>query len=268
MDIDNLGAKFIRSDFKSMKDYKRFSLALDWFFDAEHGRLHDLQIQDEYREFLNIVYAGGDDIFVVGRWDKVIDFAARIREEFKRYCQETLEEETLSISGGIAIVNAKFPIAKAAEMAGEAEDAAKKYSKQKNAFNMFGESISWKDEFDYVKSYKEQFVTLINKANLSRGILHKIMTYEAIVKENQLIAAQNEKGNQKRKPDLSYLWHTTYYLTRFMGKEKDNKAVYLFCKDLRDKQLLSTEKFRLMALAARWAELELRMNNSTNNKNE
>lgn len=268
MDIDNLGAKFIRSDFKSMKDYKRFSLALDWFFDAEHGRLHDLQIQDEYREFLNIVYAGGDDIFVVGRWDKVIDFAARIREEFKRYCQETLEEETLSISGGIAIVNAKFPIAKAAEMAGEAEDAAKKYSKQKNAFNMFGESISWNNEFDYVKSYKEQFVTLINKANLSRGILHKIMTYEAIVKENQVIAAQNEKGNHKRKPDLSYLWHTTYYLTRFMGKEKDNKAVYLFCKDLRDKQLLSAEKFRLMALAARWAELELRMNNSTNNKNE
>ena len=269
MDIDNLGAKFIRSDFKSMKKYKQFSLALDWFFDAEHGRLHDLQTQDEYREFLNIVYAGGDDIFVVGRWDKVIDFAARIKEEFKSYCHDKLEEETLSISGGVAIVNAKFPIAKAAEMAGEAEDAAKKYNnKQKNAFNMFGESISWENEFDYVKSYKEQFVTLINKANLSRGILHKIMTYEAIVKENQVIAAQNEKGDQKRKPDLSYLWHTTYYLTRFMGKEKDNKAVYLFCKDLRDKQLLSAEKFRLMALAARWAELELRMNNSTNNKNE
>jgi len=268
MDIDNLGAKFIRSDFKSMKEYKQFSLALDWFFDAEQGRLHDLQTQDKYREFLNIVYAGGDDIFVVGRWDKVIDFAARIKDEFKSYCHDTLEEETLSISGGVAVVNAKFPIAKAAEMAGEAEDAAKKYSKQKNAFNMFGETVSWMNEFDYVKTNKDKLVELIKNYGLSRSILHKIKKYALIVKENMAVEVANKKGEKKRKPDWSYVWHKAYYLTRYMGKEKDNKEVYKFCMSLRDEKLLTPNDYRMMSLAARWAELELRETDNTNTKNE
>ena len=257
MDVDNLGSKFIHSDFDSMSQYKDFSGKLDKFFDSGKGNLH--AIQEQYKEHLNIVYAGGDDIFVVGRWDKVIDFANDVRTQFAAYRENVLNDTTLSISGGIAIVNAKYPIAKAAEMAGEAEDAAKKYNNgNKNAFNMFGESVSWNGEFEYVKSYKEQFVTLVEKCGLSRGVLHKIMTYAAIVKENQTIEEENKNGNYKRKPDMSYLWHAAYYLTRFMGKEKDNKVVYDFCKDLRDKQLVKTDNYRLVSLAARWAELELR----------
>lgn len=265
MDVDNLGSKFVKG-FNSMKDYRRFSSCLDNFFDAESGDLHDIQNRDDFKEYMNIVYAGGDDIFVVGRWDKVIDFAAEVRKSFDTYCKDVLEDKTLSISGGVSIVNPKFPISKSAELAGDAEDAAKKYNGgKKDAFNMFGESISWNEEFDYVKLYKEQFVSLIEKCDLSRGILHKIMTYASIVKENQTIESENKKGNYKRKPNMSYLWHTAYYLTRFMGKEKYNKKVYDFCKDLRDKQLLKTENYRLISLAARWAELELREFKDSNN---
>jgi len=262
MDVDNLGSKFIKSDFKNMNEYKVFSKKLDEFFDGEKGVLHKLQTRPEYSDFLNIVYAGGDDIFVVGRWDKVIDFAAQVREEFAKYCQNVLNDTTLSISGGVAIVHSKFPIAKSAEMAGEAEDAAKKHNDgRKNAFNLFGESVSWDDkEFGYVKKYKEQFVSFINDYGLSRSILHKIMTYAAIVKDNQLIQNDNKKYNLKRKINKSYIWHTVYYLTRYMDKEKGNKVVYNFCKDLRDAQLHTDEHFRLMSMAARWAELELRIN--------
>ena len=95
------------------------------------------------------------------------------------------------------------------------------------------------------------------------------MVYAAIVKENEIIKEGNKFGNNKRKPNMSYLWHTAYYLTRFMGKEKNNKHVYDFCKDLRDRQLVKTDNYRLVSLAARWAELELReIKDSINNKNE
>ena len=256
MDVDGLGTRFIKG-FDSMKQYKEFSSALDKFFDADNGNLHAIQLR--FKEHLHIVYAGGDDVFVVGRWDKVIDFAKEVREQFEKYCREKLNDNSLSISGGIAIVNPKFPIAKAAEMAGEAEEAAKKYNGgKKNAFNMFGETLSWKDEFDYVQSYKNQFVDLINRHGLSRSILHEIKAYAMMVKRNQYIEEENRKGNMKQRPNLSYMWHTTYYLTRFMGKEKSNAFIFNFCKDLRDKQLLTPEKFRLMSMAARWAELELR----------
>lgn len=261
MDVDGLGKRFI-SGFNSMGEYREFSNKLDEFFDADNGELNELY--ESHKDYLHIVYAGGDDIFVVGRWDKTIEFAELVRNEFKKYCREKLHDESLSISGGVAIVGPKFPIAKAAEMAGEAEEAAKKHNNsEKNAFNMFGETLSWRDdEFGYVKSYKDQFVSLITNCGLSRSILHKIMAYTAIVKENKAIEVENRRGNYKHKPNMSYIWHTAYYLTRFMAKEKGNKVIYDFCRELRDKQLYSSEKYRLMSIAARWAELELRTNNT------
>ena len=260
MDVDGLGKRFI-SGFDSMEEYRSFSNNLDSFFDADNGELNYLY--EDYKDYLHIVYAGGDDIFVVGRWDKAIEFAELVRNEFKKYCKEKLRDESLSISGGVAVVGPKFPIAKAAEMAGDAESAAKKYNNSaKNAFNMFGETLSWRDdEFGYVKSYKDQFVSLVTECGLSRSILHKIMRYAAMVKENKAIEAENRRGNNKHKPNMSYIWHTAYYLTRFMSKEKGNKVIYDFCRDLRDNQLYSPEKYRLMSIAARWAELELRINN-------
>lgn len=122
MDVDGLGKVFI-DGFPSMDEYKSFSKKLDIFFDAEGGNLYQIKKQPKYKEDMNIVYAGGDDIFAVGRWDVVIDFAAEVRNKFVSY----VNKEGGSLSGGVAIVGDKFPIAKSAELAGEAEDAAKSY---------------------------------------------------------------------------------------------------------------------------------------------
>ena len=62
----------------------------------------------------------------------------------------------------------------------------------------------------------------------------------------------------KKKPNLSYVWHKAYYLSRYIEQNKKNSDVVDFCKDLRDKQLLGNRNYELMAVAARWAELELR----------
>lgn len=260
MDVDNLGARFIKG-FASMCEYKEYSKALDNFFDVHDGNLH--KIQKDFSEYLNIVYAGGDDIFAVGRWDKVISFAETVNRKFKEFCSTVLKDNTLTISGGIVVVDPKFPIAKAAEMSGDAEDAAKRYkNSSKNAFHFLGESVSWDGEFELVKSYKDEFVCLINDEGLSRGILHQLMKYAAIVKRNKIIESENKNGDLTRMPDYSYIWHVAYYLTRFMSKEKNNNKVYRFCeelsKELCGERLQTPESLRLMSIAARWAELELR----------
>lgn len=249
MDVDGLGSIFIKGlpdEAKSFAAYSTMSFMLDYFFS---GYLNTIRSKEKFVNDVNILYSGGDDVFAIGKWDKLIEFAEDIRKEFRKF----VGRDDISISGGIAIVGDKYPIAKAAEMAGEAEDAAKKYKDSaKNAFCLLGECVSWTEtEYDYVKSYKKQFVSLINDFGLSRGILHKMMTYAEIVKENQ-----NQKNN------LSYLWHTAYYLTRFMANAKGKTEVIEFCKDLRDKQLLKDENYRLMSVAARWAELELRESNN------
>lgn len=248
MDVDNLGSIFIKGlpdKDKSFSAYSTLSFMLDYFFS---GYLNT--IREKYEEDVNILYSGGDDVFAVGRWDKLIEFAADVRKDFGTF----VGRNDISISGGIAIVGDKYPIAKAAELAGDAEDRAKKDNDaKKNAFNLFGETISWKEEFKYVKDYKKEFVDLIKEENLSKGILHKIKTYALIIKDNK------EKAKRGEKEDMSYVWHTAYYLSRYMERHKKNQNVYDFCKNLRDKQLLTgTRNYELMAVAARWAELELK----------
>ncbi len=242
MDVDNLGAIFIKGlpdEDKSFSAYATLSFMLDYFFS---GYLNTIRKRDNFLNDVNIIYSGGDDVFAVGKWNKLIEFAEAIRSDFGKF----VGRDDISISGGIAIVGDKFPIAKAAEMAGDAESAAKKYRPEKNAFNMFGETISWGDEFEFVKDYKNQFVELCDEKgeNMPRSILHRIMTF----------------ADMKKRGEISYVWNTAYFLKRFSRGKSD--TITSFCRNLSTELLEPPRNYELIALAARWAELELKKRNN------
>lgn len=248
MDVDGLGDIFINGlskEHRTFSAYATLSSALDWFFS---GYLNT--IREKYKDNVNILYSGGDDVFAVGRWDLLISFAEDIRIEFQQY----VGREDISISAGITIVGNKYPIAKAAELAGDAENAAKEFKDEKlgakNAINFLGQTVSWKQEFAWVKSKKQEFVSLINNYGMSKAILHRLMLFAEIQANNK----KNE-GKAGFKPDLSYYWNSAYYLKRFM--ENKDPIVKEFCKVLQ-KEVLDIRKLELIALAARWAELEIK----------
>jgi len=247
MDVDGLGKRFFEG-FSTICEYEAFSKQLVEFFEKETTKI---QREPAFKPYMNVIYAGGDDLFAVGRWDKLIDYAERIHKETK----ERFGSEGISISGGIAVVQPKFPISKAAELAGDAEHSAKQFRNgEKNAFHMLGKTISWNEEFDYVKSFKQQFVNLIKEYGLSKGILHKLMLYSSIADRNRVL---RKEGKQE---DFSYIWHISYYLTRYMKRYESNRAVCDFCRSLRDKEInyRKGRNLELIALAARWAELLLK----------
>ena len=254
MDVDGLGRRFIKG-FESIEKYKEYSDSLTEFFEKA---IKKLQEQNNYKDFLNIIYAGGDDLFIIGRWDKVINFADLIHKETENasFNKGIKDEDKIHISGGIAIVKSTFPIAKAADLAGEAEEYAKQYDGEKygygkkNAFHMLGKTISWR-EFDDVKGYKDQFVTLITKHSLSKSILHQIMLYSSISDKNKIL----KDGEPK---NYSYIWHLSYYLTRYAKRYENSMEICKFCYNLRDNELKNERKLELIALAARWAELLLK----------
>lgn len=241
MDVDGMGER-IQRGFNNLAEYRRFSQKLQSFFEGANSTLRSLQQKPEFRDYLNIIYAGGDDLFIVGKWSKVLDYADEIRKAFATHTTG----EGLTISGGLVVVGAKFPIAKAAEMAGDAEDEAKKYiynGKPKNAICFLGECVSWNQEFDEVKQLKDEFILQITQNGLSKGFLHKLMTY----------ATMAQSGKQ-----MNYIWHSVYYLTRLMERCTNNTARD-FVRKTRDKEMSKgIGHLRRMALAARWAELELK----------
>ena len=233
MDVDNLGIAF--QSCKTQEEYKYFSERLTHFFKQDLDKLwHEI-----YHDDTDIIYAGGDDVFIVGKWNVVIDFAERIYKEFKQTFQEC------TLSAGLIIVSGKFPIAKAAELAGEAEDIAKAYNnKEKNAFCFLGRAVSWNKEFEEVKQQKAHFVKLIDNG-MPRSILHRMMQFY----------------DMQQRGEMRYLWNAAYYLKRFCERNKDIKGVKELCSDLK-KEIPNSQELANIALAARWAELETKQTKS------
>ena len=250
MDIDDLGKIFIQGlpeDQRNFATYATLSSQLDLFFS---GYLNTIRNKDVYKDRLNILYSGGDDIFAIGRWDKIIDFSVAVKDAFKQFVGG---RDDITLSAGIAIVGGKFPIAKAAELAGEAESAAKNYpdheNPEKNAINVFDISLSW-DEFAKAKSLKDDFTELIQVADLPRSILQKIQTFYELSREEK---------------DLSWVWNAAYFLKRFQERNKKqmskNHKYELTMNELKEKMITQTGNdtyWKQLVVAARWAELECR----------
>ncbi len=262
MDVDGLGDIFIQGFNKcerSFSSYATLSFLLDVFFS---GYINTVREHKKYKDFVNILYSGGDDIFAIGRWDLIIDFAEEIRKDFKAFAGR----DDISISAGITIVRSKYPISKAADLAGKAESSAKLFNQgEKNAISIFGEVVSWDKEFGEVKELKDELARLIESNNMSHSILHKLMQYAEIKKANDAFKVKGETD----KIDLSYKWHTAYYLKRFLDRykfdmhrsnttDRNNMEITDFVQKLQKDLIANEISYEKVGLACRWAELEIR----------
>ena len=111
-------------------------------------------------------------MFVVGSWDVMIELAKRIRNDFREF---TCGNPAFTLSGGIAIVPAKYPIMKGADESETEEKQAKNHnckSHTKNALSFMDMPLNWDNEFPVVEKLKDSFqkVTLI--------ILHSVKGFE------------------------------------------------------------------------------------------
>ncbi|MDW8211057.1 MAG: type III-A CRISPR-associated protein Cas10/Csm1 [Cytophagales bacterium] len=255
MDVDNLGMIFSEG-FKGQETLARFaslSRQMDLFF---KGYLNTIRNSDEkFRDNLLILYAGGDDLFVVGLWSEVIRFARKVREDFMQFTNR----RDITISGGIAILPPKFPIGKAAVIAGEAEEKAKSFNNNaKNAICIFEQPISWEQEFSKVEELKERMVKLRRGGKLTASFLQHLIRFQIIKNRHET----NPKYADK--PDLSYVWNAAYTIGRYKERVEKGSETWKFL-DTVQKHLFEGEDqinrdrfFDLYGIAARWAELELR----------
>ena len=88
---------------------------------------------------VSIVYAGGDDLFIVGAWDDVAELAFDINACFGAF---SCNNPDVHLSGGVTLHKPKFPLYQMARMAKQAEVIAKanKHSEtdeEKNSLALF-----------------------------------------------------------------------------------------------------------------------------------
>jgi len=94
-----------------------------------------------------IVYAGGDDLFLIGPWRDIISVTLRIDQLFGKWC---CKNPHLSLSAGIAIINCNYPIYHGAQLAQAALQKSKARTNAqgniiKNAVTVFDTTVEWSE---------------------------------------------------------------------------------------------------------------------------
>lgn len=157
-DVDNLGAAFIGGfvhqqagepeKYATLSRYADLSRDLGLFFKLTvdklcKGELTGFDINDKQQPFslfglskdkqrkVHVVYSGGDDMFIVGAWDELLELAVDIRRAFAKFTNSKL-----TFSAGLAMFTPSYPISKMAEITGMLESAAK--DNDKNSIALFG----------------------------------------------------------------------------------------------------------------------------------
>ncbi len=167
-DIDDMG-KFIQNSkvTDSFARYNFFSRMIDYFFSVKASQM--MKGRDIYT-----VFAGGDDIFILGAWDEVIEFTKELREEFKKFAQGS--ELTLSV--GMIMTKPNKPInfvAQRVEMELESSKEYKESEKEKNAITLFGQTVGFDNyiydmtkDFQIIKEMAQKYPDVFNAAFLYR----------------------------------------------------------------------------------------------------
>ena len=264
MDVDNLGSIFqkgIAPERATLSRYAALSRSFDFFFS---GYLNTIWREtDPNRSF--IIYSGGDDVFVVGSWDVMIELAKRIRNDFREF---TCGNPTFTLSGGVAIVPAKYPIMKGADESETEEKQAKNHtckSHAKNALSFMDTPLNWDNEFPIVENLKDSLCGWLKKEQLPKSFISKLMMHyeNADVKDHRIGKAKT-------------YWMLTYDLSRLKSRSNEESVNLMIdncIKEVCDKNkgTLNGEPIQtdyhpleLWAFAARWAELEYRTEKQLN----
>lgn len=291
LDIDDLGIAF-SSGFVSDKDkiednlryvtlsrYADLSKDIAMFFkvainkicagdligcvDFEEKAFNIFGIAKAPKRKVNIIYAGGDDLFLVGAWDEVLEVAIDINRAFKQFTNGKL-----TLSAGMAMFSPTYPISKMAEIAGLLVQMSKS-KKDKNSIALFGMETNlkangqleckhiytWAD-FE-MKVCKEKMNYLLarlsfdgdkfNKLSVGKSLIYRLMDLIQLTDEDKLNIARfayvlarmqpkQDKDEQKRKVYEDFVSKMYQWINNNEDKKQLATALNLLVYYLRDKK--------------------------------
>lgn len=291
LDVDDLGIAF-SSGFVSDKDkiednlryatlsrYADLSKDISMFFkvainkicagdltgcvDFEEKAFNIFGIAKAPKRKVNIIYAGGDDLFLVGAWDEVLEVAIDINRAFKQFTNGKL-----TLSAGMAMFSPTYPISKMAEIAGLLVQMSKN-RKDKNSIALFGMETNlkangqleckhiytWAD-FE-MKVCKEKMNYLLarlsfdgdkfNKLSVGKSLIYRLMDLIQLTDEDKLNIARfayvlarmqpkQDKDEQKRKVYEDFVSKMYQWINNNEDKKQLATALNLLVYYLRDKK--------------------------------
>lgn len=278
MDVDNLGKLFSQwLPARNMLTTSALSSSLERFFSGHLNRIvrenGTISAEGEERLAAYVIYAGGDDLFIVGVWQLLPQLAQAIHEQFRAYTHN----DYLTISAGIGLMpRTKYPLYLAAKDAHEAlDDQAKgerwelfipekksqveRETKAKDAISFLGTAVGWQN-WPQVVELQQKLVDMQTNKQAARSLIQLLQNVHALFddgrKQYEKDHPEAREGTQRVYPAYygRWQWLLAYQFKRIKNQNKSLEEELDNIRAMIEKPVLTP----YVSLAARWVEYQLR----------
>ncbi len=225
-----------------------------------------------------IVYGGGDDLFALGEWSEVSEFAFDVARYWQKFVGNN---STVTLSLGLSLHQRKFPISAMADQSGSCLDQAKENhegrpgSRDEHVKDSLVVSFSRRPFFWQETAYRLPQDTgmqkelwhnlffplyqLLKSNQLSRSFLRRLLEVDnAIYPAKDWEAGKTYSPQIEGKVKLLYLLASNAELGKRLDKNTDWQAVYQFLKAIH-----TNPKPPDLSLFLNWLDLLVRSEQTT-----
>ena len=177
--------------------------------------LPHLLATDERFKNIYTVFAGGDDLFLIGPWNRIYDLVIVLQKTFSDY---VCNNSAIHFSAGISLKKAHTPIDGMAEFA---EEALEKSKDGRNRITMFSQTAEW-EEIEQLEMIRKKLKEWLDEELITKSMLYRL-------NESIRMAAQAKELLQRKNVYLKEMdclkWRALfcYSATRNIGKKIKNK---------------------------------------------
>lgn len=217
-DVDNLGKLFacgLPEDRLNLSRLATFSRQMDGYFSTY---LPHLLATDPRFTNIYTVFAGGDDLFLIGPWNRIIEFAPVLRASFARFA---CGNPKITISAGIAVDKPGVPVPTMAERAESALEASKHGGK--NSLTLFGETVTW-DEFADLQQKHDTLQAWQQQGYLGKAMLYRLNSFMTLAQRERELVRTKKSINMEEMDCLAWRSKFTYSATRNVGVALDKET--------------------------------------------
>jgi CRISPR-associated protein Csm1 len=132
------------------------------------------------------VFAGGDDLFLIGPWNVMAPLVSYLAEQFQKY---VCENPAITFSAGISVHKPHVPVDKLARAAEESLEHSKN-TKRKNSITMFGQTVS-RDTFDTLLKNREEMESWLRKKYISKAMMYRFNHLITLAEKEKAVKSGN-----------------------------------------------------------------------------
>lgn len=210
-DVDNLGLLFacgIRKERLTFSRLATLSRQMNNYFSIFLP--YKLKTDDRFKNIYT-VFAGGDDLFLIGPWNRIIEFAGTLKEKFTEY---VCRNPQITISAGVALHKPSEPVLTFAETSEKALHNSK--SNGKDSITAFGVTTKW-NRFIKLQEIRQTLEDWLDKEQINNAMLFRLN--ELIEMKRQEEQLNNNVVHLEDMECLKWRARLKYTIVRNIGKK-------------------------------------------------